>query len=160
MSSYRSQFLRSVHRFVVSLINSDSVPQSDSLRHLGCTAPGEKGRCKSDPSKAMCYKGTKFHRIIKGFMIQGGDIYHKGGIGGESIYGPEFDDENFKLKHDKAGLVSMANAGPNTNKSQFFITCGPAPHLDSKHVVFGHVISGMEIINKIQNLPVKPYKVE
>jgi len=142
-------------RIVIELFN-DVCPRTAANFYYLCT--GEKGKCKSDASKALCYAGTKFHRIIKGFMVQGGDIHHKGGIGGESIYGEQFDDENFKVKHDRPGLVSMANAGPNTNKSQFFITCGPTPHLDSKHVVFGEVRSGMEIINKIQNLPVKPYK--
>ena len=101
--------------------------------------------------KEQKYKGTSFHRIIKDFMIQGGDFTRGDGTGGESIYGEKFDDENFEIKHYKPGLLSMANSGPNTNGSQFFITTTITPHLDGKHVVFGEVISGMDII-EILNL--------
>eukprot|EP01138_Halocafeteria_seosinensis_P006546 gb/GECG01006692.1/.p1 GENE.gb/GECG01006692.1/~~gb/GECG01006692.1/.p1 ORF type:complete len:446 (+),score=68.66 gb/GECG01006692.1/:1-1338(+) len=97
-------------------------------------------------------RGLFFHRIIPQFMVQGGDIEHKRGRGGESIYGGKFEDESFALKHDKPGLLSMANAGPGTNGSQFFITLVPCPWLDGKHVVFGQVISGMEFIKELENL--------
>src|SRR5690606_21618173 len=109
----------------------DIVPKTcENFRAL-CT--GEKGLTK-DGKKLLCYKECKFHRVIKGFVIEGGDITKGNGLGGESIYGETFEDENFKLKHDKKYLLSMTNCGKNTNNSQFFITLAPLPHLDGKHV--------------------------
>ena len=99
------------------------------------------------------YKNAIFHRVIKDFMIQGGDFLKGDGSGSTSIYGPAFPDENFKLKHDSAGLLSMANSGPNTNGSQFFITCAKCDFLDGKHVVFGRVIDGLLVMRKIENVP-------
>jgi len=148
---------------VVFKLYTDIVPKTAENFRVLCTGESEK---KSSSGKDLSYAGTIFHRVIEGFMIQGGDFDNANGTGGESIYGAKFEDESFEVKHTKPGLLSMANAGPNTNGSQFFVTTVPTPHLDGKHVVFGEVLKGMGIVREIEAIstsddtPVSPVKIE
>ena len=120
----------------------------ETSENFRCLCTGEKGQGRS--GKALHFKNSLFHRVIPGFMAQGGDFTRGNGTGGESIYGAKFNDENFIHKHQGPGILSMANSGPHSNGSQFFMTFASAPHLNGKHVVFGKVVDGLQMLELME----------
>nr|XP_022913383.1 peptidyl-prolyl cis-trans isomerase D-like isoform X1 [Onthophagus taurus] len=135
-------------RIIIELFDQ-LVPKAAANFKALCT--GEKGI--GEYGKKLHYKGNTFHRVVPQFMVQGGDIINCDGTGGESIYGPSFEDENFTIMHDNKGTVGMANQGPNTNGSQFYITTVPCHHLDGLNVAIGRVKKGLGIVEEMQQLP-------
>lgn len=135
-------------KIIVELFAHACPKTAENFRSL-CV--GDKGIGKTT-GKPLHFKGCPFHKIIKKYMIEGGDFSNQDGTGGESIYGEKFEDENFNFSHNETGLLSMVNTGPNTNGSQFFIICEPSPQLDEKHVVFGKVISGLNLVRTLENI--------
>jgi cyclophilin family peptidyl-prolyl cis-trans isomerase len=135
-----------IGRMIMELFTSKVPKTAENFRAL-CA-----GTHKGKSGTQLHYKGCPFHRIIPGFMIQGGDITKQNGSGGESIYGRSFPDENFKLRHDSQGILSMANCGPNSNSSQFFITTKASPHLNNKHCVFGKVVAGLDVVQRLEQM--------
>lgn len=139
-----------IGRIEIKLFLKEAPKTCENFRAL-CT--GEVGMAPNNKAR-LHYKDNEIHRVVRKFMIQGGDITDGDGRGGYSIYGRYFDDEKFVLRHTKPYLLSMANKGPNSNSSQFFITTAPAPHCNEKHVVFGEVTKGREIVDFVDNLDV------